>query len=60
MTKNRRESSTNAIKKVDRRTYERPAVTWEEDFDRDAMLAAACGKVSPPQGSSCAASVGPS
>ncbi|RLE25433.1 MAG: hypothetical protein DRJ65_07790 [Acidobacteria bacterium] len=39
---------------VDSEDYESPAVIWEEDFDREAILAAACGKISPVQGGTCA------
>lgn len=36
-----------------RAPYEPPAIKWIESFDREATLAAACGKVNVAQGGPC-------
>ena len=41
-----------------RSPYEAPAITWVEVFDKEATLAAACGKVYQAQGGPCAVSPG--
>ena len=33
--------------------YEPPRIVWEESFDQQATLAAACGKSNPGQGEGC-------
>jgi hypothetical protein len=37
----------------DRSPYEAPAIKWVESFDKEATLAAACGKAHPGQGANC-------
>lgn len=45
---------TEAEEEARKTPYERPAITWEESFDKEAALAAACGKVYAWQGGACA------
>ena len=53
------ESRQSGVEKDTRRTpYERPAITWEESFDKEAALAAACGKTFAWQSEACSTSPG--
>ncbi|MFV2068464.1 MAG: hypothetical protein ACC645_15950 [Pirellulales bacterium] len=49
---------TGGEKAAKKSPYERPAITWEESFDKEAALAAACGKTFASQGGACATAPG--